>query len=318
MTSLRPNLFLIGSMKSGTTYLSDLLAEHPGIFMSSPKEPCYFVDDAVLHRVWPNMWKRGYWRSLERYFSLFVDAGEVPVIGEASTLYSYAPICGEVPARILAFSPDARFIYIMRDPVERSISHYWHRVAWWGERRSLIQAIRSDAQYTDVSHYALQLKEYLRYVSHERIYVLTYESLVADPVHQMSRIYAWLNVDSAFRPSKLGARPNRRPDTVYQVRGCGLLEKFRRTSFYNKIAPRVPDSARKLGYKLALRRLRPGDVPVEEVQSYLRRRQQCETEELRALLHRGFPEWKTLYRERECVQAPAFGSKRDAGSHVGT
>jgi hypothetical protein len=56
MSPPRPNLFLIGAMKSGTTYLCDLLAAHPEIFMSSPKEPCHFVDPKVLLRAWPGQW----------------------------------------------------------------------------------------------------------------------------------------------------------------------------------------------------------------------------------------------------------------------
>jgi hypothetical protein len=118
MSPPRPNLFLIGSMKSGTTYLSQLLAAHPAIFMSSPKEPCHFVDPKILRRAWPWMWRQGYWRSEARYLSLFSAANGAPVITEASTAYSKLPMFSGVCARILAFNPQARFMYIMRDPVE--------------------------------------------------------------------------------------------------------------------------------------------------------------------------------------------------------
>lgn len=82
MKSPRPNLFLIGSMKSGTSYLSELLGAHPAIFMSSEKEPTYFVDPKVLRRGWPRMWAQGYWRSEDRYLNLFAAAGHAAVIGE--------------------------------------------------------------------------------------------------------------------------------------------------------------------------------------------------------------------------------------------
>ena len=55
----RPNLFCIGAMKSGTTYLTGLLAAHPEIFICSPREPCYFQlpgNPDELRRVWPHAW----------------------------------------------------------------------------------------------------------------------------------------------------------------------------------------------------------------------------------------------------------------------
>jgi hypothetical protein len=306
MSSPRPNLFLIGSMKSGTTYLSELLAQHPAIFMSTPKEPCHFVDGRALRREWPNMWRRGFWRSADRYLSLFADAGEAPVIGEASTLYSHAPIVTGVPERILAFNPHARFIYLLRDPVDRSISHYWHSVTWWGERRAMLTAMRCDPRYTHVSHYSRQLQEYLRHVGMNRIHVLTYEALLADPIGQLSDIYAWLGVNPTFRAPGVGIASNSRALTVYQVRGWGLLEKFRRSSLYQSVARHVPAVARRVGYKLAVRGVRPAEVPIDAVQAYLRSQQLRQTEELGELLQRTFPEWRTLYRKAEPVYARAL------------
>jgi hypothetical protein len=286
-------------MKSGTTHLTRLLSAHPAIFVSSPKEPCHFVDGNALRKVWPKMWKRGFCRSEELYLSLFAGAGAASVIAEASAVYSHVPVFKGVPARILAFDPGARFIYIMRDPVERSISHYWHRVRWWGERRAIFDAIRSEPMYTDVSHYARQLKEYLRHVERGRIYVLTHEALIADPVNQLRRIYAWLNVDPSFRPPRPGLPINTRPETVYQVRGYGLLERVRRSSVYGRVAPYLPAPVRSLGYGLAVRVVRPDHVAVAEVRDYLRGHQRAQTEELNALLNRSFPEWTTLYGEPE-------------------
>jgi hypothetical protein len=295
MSARRPNLFLLGAMKSGTTYLSGLLGAHPEVFVCSPREPCHFVDQKVLRRAWPEMWEQGYWRSEDRYLGLFATAGEAKVIADASSAYSKAPMFAQVPERILNFNPQARFIYIMRDPVERAISHYWHRVRWWGERRSMLSAIRSDPQYVDVSYYALQLSAYLRHVSRSRVYVLTHEALLADPDEQLARVYVWLGVASSFRPPSIGVPTNVRPELLDQVRGVGLLEIVRRAAWYGSLAPRLPRAARKLGSKLAVRSVRPADVPDAEVRDYLREVQLPQTNELSRMLNRTFPEWNTLY-----------------------
>jgi hypothetical protein len=295
----RPNLFLIGSMKSGTSYLRDLLAAHPSVFMSLPKEPCHFADPQALRSVWTRAWAQGYWRSVDRYVNLFAAAGEAAVIGEASTVYTQAPVFSHIAERILDFNPSARFIYVMRDPVERTISHYWHRVRWWGEHRSMLWAIRSDPHYRAVSHYAYQLNEYLRHVGRERIYTLTHEALLADPAGQLTRLYAWLGVDASFRPRNLGVPNNVLPGVMQQVRGLGLLDRFRHTATYLNLARHVPGPLRRFGSVLATRPVRPTDVDSSAVAAFLRPQQQLQTEQLGTLLKRSFPEWETLHAQDE-------------------
>ncbi len=318
MSQPRPNVFLVGAMKSGTTHLSELLDDHPAIFMSSPKEPCHFVDGKALRRVWHYRWQQGYWRSEQEYLRLFANAGGAPVIAEASTVYAHAPLCGGVPRRILNFNPEARFIYIMRDPIERSISHYWHRVRWWGERRPILAAMRADPQYTDVSHYVRQLQEYLPYVELGRIYVLTYEELLADPVRELSRLYGWLKVNPSFRAPRIGVPTNERPEVVDQVRGFGLLEGLRRSPAYARIAHYLPKTMRKLGTRLAVRSVRPAKVPTADVESYLRSCQQRQTYELSVLLNRDFPEWTTLRHGSPPLRTRALIPKETASPGRGS
>jgi len=294
-----PNLFVIGSMKSGTTYLTRLLEAHPAVFMCPVKEPCSFADPSVLKSFWRGRWRDGHWRSLDRYLSLFAAAGDVPYRAEASTVYSQVPVFAGIPERILALSPEAKFIYIMRDPIERTISHYRHVVRWWGERRDILTAIRFDPHYRDVSYYARQLRAYLRHVDANRIYTLTLESLVAQPREQYRALCSWLGIDPEFDPGLFGERLNETPEEIEQVRGLGILHRLRCSRMYGSIRPLVPKFLRKLGSRLAAKPFKLSRAVVDEVERYLRLTQQKQTEELSDLLGRDFPEWKTLYGATE-------------------
>ena len=161
----------------------------------------------------------------------------------------------------------------------------------------MLSAIQSNPEYTNVSYYARQLSEYLQHVGRERIFVLTFEELLASPSEQMSRIYAWLGVDSSFRLPDIPAS-HVTPAVVEQARGgLAFLNRFRRTSTYGKLGRYIPRAARKFGSQVAARRVRRAEVSTLEVCAYLRPLQLRQTEELASLLSRTFREWKTLFVE---------------------
>ncbi len=103
----KPDLFVIGAMKSGTTYLNKLLAAHPEIFMCAPEEPSYFVEPRQLRALWPEAWDQGLWRSEDHYLQLFRDSGEAIHLGESSTITTKTSAGGRgVPERIHEFNPE--------------------------------------------------------------------------------------------------------------------------------------------------------------------------------------------------------------------
>src|SRR5262249_21491992 len=143
-----PNLFLIGAMKSGTTTLHHLLGTHPEIFMAQYKEPQYFTGHPNPNRFWfvrhglPD--HDAHW-----YFALFAEAhhdSKIKYAGESSTDYTQRPTFEGCAERIGAFNPEARILYIIRDPIERSIAHFWHNVRTLQETRSPIEAVREDSR----------------------------------------------------------------------------------------------------------------------------------------------------------------------------
>jgi hypothetical protein len=298
-TALRkPSLFLIGAMKSGTTYLNKLLGAHPAIFMCAPEEPSYFVDPTQLRTLWPEVWDLGFWRDEARYLELFRPGRDAAWLGEASTNYTKRPLVPDVPEKLRRFNPDARFIYLLRDPVERTISHYWHMVRYHAERRPMLQAIASEPQYLDVSHYAMQLLPYLDGFGADRVAVLTFEQLTAAPVAAMRSVYDWLGVDAAAADlSQFGSAENVTPAVVPMATGFGVLRRLRQSRPLRVLTPHLPQPVRRLGLRLTTRQVRRRAVAVSEVVAFLRPIQRRQTEQLERLLGRRFPEWTTLYGE---------------------
>jgi hypothetical protein len=291
MTRLKPNLFIIGAMKAGTTYLRALLMCHPSIFMCEPKEPCYFVEPTQLSVLYPEAWRRGYWKGERRYLDLFRSSGTATMLGEASVFYTFAPMASGVAARLSRFDPSCRLIYIMRDPIDRTISHYWHNVRHFGEYRSPFDAIRHDRQYMAVSNYELQLREYFAHFETKQIMLLTFEEMTAKPDETTAKIFRWLQIADVPLP----ASP---PQNVTPERfggSIGAWRKLRRQNRYLRTAvDRVPRSIRQIGARMVTREVSPDAVDMSQIVEFLRPKQQAQTAALGRLLGRDFPEWTSL------------------------
>jgi hypothetical protein len=193
-----PTFFIIGAPKAGTTSLHYYLDQHPQIQMSANKEPRFFAgpENGVPYAP-------GKIDTLEEYERLFDPAALVR--GEASTDYAIHPRREGVPERIKELVPEAQFLYLVRDPVARTISHYQMRVAFLGERRSLQEALSdfSDphSPYIWPSLYASQLERYLRYFPQEKIMVIDQADLLAERRSTLREIFAFLAVDDAVDSS---------------------------------------------------------------------------------------------------------------------
>ena len=295
MIRRKPNLFLIGAMKSGTSYLRKLLNAHPDIYMCEPDEPSYFVDPRHLKTVYPEMWERGLWRSEERYLDLFLPAGDAPILGEASASYTKLPLAPGVSERIAAFNPEARFIYLLRDPVERAISHYWHMVRHHAEHRPIAEAVRRDPQFLAVSHYSMQLRPFLERFGREHVAVLVHEQLVADPTGVMGGVYQWLGVDAAAPDlSGFSGPENATPDAVSMPVWGGVPRRLRQAPALKSAVARLPAAVHQALHRLTTQEVSRRTVDLTAAVAFLRPEQRRQTDDLARLLGRSFPEWTTL------------------------
>ena len=204
---LRPNLFVIGASKAGSSALHAYLDAHPQVRMSSEKEPCFFVDPRELQAAWPIMARRRCSHDWNAYLQLWRDGENARYRGESSVYYSQAPLRGAVPARIAALCPDARIIYTVREPVARAIGHYWQRHKEFQEPLPLSRAVRENPLYRDSSDYALQIDGYLRHFPLSQIHVIVAEDLRRQRRETLARCIAWLGLEPfEFSEAQLAER----------------------------------------------------------------------------------------------------------------
>lgn len=186
-------LLIIGAMKCGTTSLFYYLSEHPSICPCRQKEPNFFASD--------QNWSKGF----KWYQSLWdFEPNKHLIAMESSTHYTKIPNFPNASERILKVGEDVKFkfIYIMRNPIERIESHYTHGLQenWPWARKSIEQGIEG---YTlELSKYAKQIDEYHKRFPQKDILLLNFEDLKLNPLRVLRKICSFLNIDDSFEFSR--------------------------------------------------------------------------------------------------------------------
>lgn len=217
-----PEFLLVGAKRSGTTSLYFHLLHHPQILPMFPearylpkvrdgKGPHFF--DSEFHRG-PD-WYRGHFPSVVRRRSASRQLGLPVVCGEASPYYLYHPLA---PRRAASLVPDARILVLLRDPVERTHSHYREQVRNGVEKLAFEAALaeeerrtageeerlerdplyRSHAHeqqsYRRQSEYARGLRRWTDSFPREHVLVLFSEEYYADPARTCSTVFEFLGL----------------------------------------------------------------------------------------------------------------------------
>jgi len=181
-----PNLIIVGGLKCGTTSLHHYLGLHPQVQMSKPKELNFFVEELA--------WDLG----MDWYGGRFDDRFRVR--GESSPHYTNLPRFRGVAERIHRHVPEAKLIYMVRDPISRILSHWRHATGAGYEARAMEDVLsRTDQTYVTRSMYWMQLQPYIERFPHEQIAVVAQEELHADREGTMRNAFRFLGVDDEFR-----------------------------------------------------------------------------------------------------------------------
>jgi hypothetical protein len=186
----RPDFLIIGAMKSGTTSLHECLAQHPDIFMTYVKEPSFFLDDSPWLELYPSIGSAERLRKL-----MFKGYRQQRRVGESSTTYTEAPTLGEeAPANIYREAPDMQFIYIVRNPFARIMSHYLYCVDRGIYSEPMAEVLKRDTSLLERSLYHFQVARYLEYFDKNRFLILFFEEFVTNPNAELLKVCRFLGI----------------------------------------------------------------------------------------------------------------------------
>ena len=301
MSSRRPSFLILGAAKCGTTSLRHQLGRHPDVFVTEPmpREPVFFE----------SQFERGLEFYLERYYAGW--QGE-KAAGESRPANLLLPF---VPPRIRALLPDARFLVILRNPVERAWSHWWQRYSLgvesqrfepalqrnlaqihsglrfegekgarlWKERLSPMGGIPSLRLYLDLGDYAAQLRQYFDLFDRERFRIFLTEDLQRSPARVLEEAWAHIGVDPR------AGSPDAERQNVAVTRLAGRLRRaFRR----HRVLRRTPAPMKRAGLALAGRLGSPPAMSAE-TREWLTAHYREPNRELEDLLDRDLGHWQS-------------------------
>ncbi len=201
---MRDNFFfIIGAQRSGTTYLLQILDEHPEVFMARPvkPEPKFFLDESK--------YQQGIGHYLDLHFSKHANE---KLFGEKSTSYLE---CHEIGPRIIDFFPEAKVVVLLRNPVNRALSNYLFSKEHGLEIRSLSEVFLKNApaptvnislsvspfNYLERGDYVKHLHPYNE-VFKDRMLVLIHDQFVTKQ-DEIAGLYRFLSIDDRFIPQSI-------------------------------------------------------------------------------------------------------------------
>lgn len=187
-----PTFLLIGAMKAGTTSLHDALVLHPDVYMPPNKEPDSLVDLAIES---PD--------GLAAYEEMFRRGASFTARGEASTSYTKRHLHDGVAERTRRLlGAELALIFVARDPIDRIVSHVNHeRLSGRGFDQH--QAIDLGSKFVENSRYAFQLEPWVEAFGRDRLLMVDFRQLIAEPEMVLDQSYRHLGVDPSKGPNAL-------------------------------------------------------------------------------------------------------------------
>jgi hypothetical protein len=286
--AMKVDVMIIGAMKCGTTTLADLLKAHPEVDLCKQKEPEFFSKHPDPLAALPD------------YHALF-DPTAKRLHAEASTGYTFLPHFRlDVPDLVHDYNPEVKLIYLVRDPIQRTVSHYMHVYERGYIDLSITEAVRTLPLMVNVSRYATQVKPWIERFGRGSVLILDFADLIKDRAAVLKRVADHLGIDSSGFPPESSVHSNR------SIGGNKTHHSFDKPPRWARIGwqltPRPFRS--RLWSNIARSKARPFDVkpelPVEWKRAVMRL-VELEVIELEKLMGKDLTAWWTnagLERER--------------------
>ena len=227
---MKPTFIIAGCGKCGTTTLAYLLAQHPNVFVSKPKEPNFLSYDSIYSKGW------------EWYESLFEQGKDKAARGEASVSYTLEEYESKVCDRISKYLPDVRLIYIARNPFKRLESVYrehhnsGHQHGWYLPF-SLKEAVSYRPKMLINSLYWQRTEEFRSIIPGDQTLYLCLEDLQNNPKEILQRCFEFIGVDPKFVVELSETKLNQGSQKMYDTK---LMRFIRTHKLTNKIYQQLP------------------------------------------------------------------------------
>ncbi len=195
------DFIVVGCMKAGTTTVVQHLNSHPDV-SCMVNELQYFSDDAKFDQ------------GVNWYHQQLKGNLDCKLVGEKSTAYSYLP---QSAGRISQYDPQVKLIWVLRDPIKRAYSNYWHAVMAGVEQKSFQTCIDKHfsgeniplfEDYLSRSCYVEQVKNYLKHFSLQQMHFVFIEDLWIDSDAVLKEIAGFLDIPNTFKTQDQGLRAN--------------------------------------------------------------------------------------------------------------
>jgi hypothetical protein len=185
-----PDVFAIGAMKAGTSTLWKDVFRTETISPSKSKEVNFFLHEHSVD-------------TLEKLYARQFD-GQEKIKIDVSPNYSRQHIFPGVAKRIYTANPKAKILYLVRNPIDRIISHLHHDM--FRDRitdKNLLQSLFAEnSDYIKTSSYFYQIEAYLQHFDKQQILILDLEGLKKDPINFCHQLSLFLGVDKLLPPRK--------------------------------------------------------------------------------------------------------------------
>lgn len=269
----RPNFFIVGAPKCGTTAMYSYLQQHPDIFMPQRKEPHFFGTGTIRLPVDIT--------DHNEYLQLFAGATTERRIGEATVWYLFSQTAAQ---DIHAFNPDAKIIIMLRNPVEMVYALY-HQVLYAGGEtirpfEAALDAVEDRRQgqripiiarrwhtlcYTDIARFSEQVERYVTVFGRDQVHVIIFDDFKTDPAREFRRTLRFLDVDPDFEIPHQRVNPSKRvrfyplhfaysylaklgmlylPRPAWHLFDRSVIRPLRALNSYQAPRPQMPDHVR--------------------------------------------------------------------------